>query len=373
MNIILYVFIGISLALLLPGIRIAKRNAFVSHPYPLFMTKGIAGYFSFCILVHHYTNVIRVLPSYNGELQILEYMGVLLVGFFFLFSGYGLIVSYKEKENYLDTFMIRRVCAVLIPFFICNYAYMITALLTGCKFQMNELILAFFGVILLNDHMWFAVEIMLLYLVFYFVFRYIKGEKRKYFLIGLFIIALMTFSFLRGHNLESSIQMNWYQGEWWYNTTPLFFLGMLLGKNRNRFLTFAQKHYIPLITISLIGFVGFWHATSYMLQHHGYWTETAFSKGYADKLMTLSVQLPMVIFFELFLLLLLMKIQFHNPALRFLGKISLELILVQNVFLLYFSDYLPIDYLVYGLYTIVFTVIVATLINKLKLLVLEKK
>jgi membrane-bound acyltransferase YfiQ involved in biofilm formation len=109
------------------------------------MTKGIAGYFAFCILVHHYTNVIRLLPSYNGELQILEYMGVLLVGFFFLFSGYGLIISYKEKENYLDTFMIRRVCAVLIPFFICNYAYMITALLTGCKFQMNELILAFFG------------------------------------------------------------------------------------------------------------------------------------------------------------------------------------------------------------------------------------
>ncbi len=373
MNIILYVFIGISLVLLLPGMKIANRKEFIPHPYPLSMTKGIAGYFSFCILVHQYTNEIRFLPSYNEELLVLEHMGVLLVGFFFLFSGYGLIVSHEEKENYLKTFVVRRVCAVLIPFFICNYAYMITALLMGYKFQINELILAFFGIILLNGHMWFAVEIMLLYLVFYFVFRYIKGEKSKYVLIGLFIITLMTFSFLLGHNLESPIQTNWFYGEWWYNTTPLFFLGMLLGKNRNRFVTFAQKHFISLLTISLVGFVGFWHATSYMLRYHGYWTETAFSKGYADKLMTLSVQLPMVVFFELFLLLLFMKIQFHNPALRFLGKISLELILVQNVFLLYFSDYLPIDYLVYGLYTIVFTVIVATLINKLKLLVLEKK
>lgn len=373
MNFIIFIFIVISLVLILPGIKIAKKNSFIESPFSLNITKGIAGYFAFCALIHQLVNVVCLLPTYQNELIVLEHMGVLLVGFFFLFSGYGLIVSYEEKENYLKTFIVRRVCTVLIPFFICNYAYMTTTLLMGNQFTIKQLIQAFFGIILLNNHMWFAVEILLLYLAFFVIFRYVNKEKYKYIFMGLVVIALIVFSFLLGHDIDNVIQMNWFHGEWWYNTTLLFFLGMLLAKNRISLIGFAQKHYKTLIVIFLTVFIVLWNATEYMLEYHGYWTETPFDQGYGDKLITLSVQLPMVICFEILLLLIMLKVRIHNKLLQLLGKISLEVILLENVFLLCLEDYTTKNLLLYTLFTITGTVMFAILINKIKLIVLEKK
>ncbi len=374
MNFVNIFFIIISLLLLLPGIKIAKRNEFHENPFSLKVTKGIAGYFAFCVLIHHIVIIFWMIPTYNNELLLLEHIGVLIVGFFFLFSGYGLIVSYEEKENYLKTFLFRRVCTVLLPFFLCNYAYMTATLLLGNRFTMKELLLAFCGVILLNSHMWFAVEIMLLYLAFYIIFRYVRSEKLKYVSMCIFVLCLITVSFLLGHDLsKDGKQINWFHGEWWYNTTLLFLLGMFLAKFRQSLIPFAQKHYKWLLTGFAAAFLLLWQATDYMLLHYGYWTDTLFSKGYLDKLMTFSVQLPMVISFEIFLLLALMKIRLHNRCLQFLGKISLELILLQNVFILCFSKWLMRDIRIFILLVLTATLIFATVINKIKLLVLEKK
>lgn len=374
MNFINFLFVVVSLLLLLPGIKIAKRNEFFDHPFSLQNTKGIAGYFAFCVLLHHIVIILRNYPDYYEEFAILEHVGVLLVGFFFLFSGYGLIVSYEEKENYLKTFLFRRICTVLLPYFLCNYAYMTTTLLLGNRFTMKELLLAFFGLILLNSHMWFAVEIMLLYLAFYAIFRYIQREKIKYLFMTLIVLGIITVSFLLGHDFtETGEQISWFHGEWWYNTTFLFFLGMLFAKFRKKIFSFAQTYYKWLVSGSLIVFLILWQATEYMLFNHGYWTETLYSNGYVDKLLTLSVQLPMVIAFEVLLLLILMKIQMHNKCLKFLGKISLELILLENVFLLYFSDWIIRNHRLYTIFVLTGTLFFATIINKIKLWILEKK
>ncbi len=73
------------------------------------------------------------------------------------------------------------------------------------------------------------------------------------------------------------------------------------------------------------------------------------------------------------LLLLLMKVRIHNKALKFLGKISLELILLENVFILYFAEWILRDLRIFVLLVLTATLIFATIINKIKLYVLEKK
>lgn len=374
MNFVNVFFIIISLLLLLPGIKVAKRNEFHEAPFSLNITKGIAGYFAFCVLIHHIVIIFWMIPTYDNQLLLLEHIGVLIVGFFFLFSGYGLIVSYEEKKNYLKTFLFRRVCTVLLPFFLCNYAYMTATLLLGNRFTMKELLLAFFGVILLNSHMWFAVEIMLIYLAFYIIFRYLRTEKAKYISMTIVVLGMIIISFFLGHDLnDNGQQMNWFHGEWWYNTTLLFLLGMLFAKFRKKLIPFAQKHYKCLLAGTSVIFLILWQGTEYMLMNYGYWTETDFSKGYLDKLLTLSVQLPMVISFEIFLLLVLMKVRVHNKCLQFLGKISLELILLQNAFILCFEKWLMRDIRIFILLVLTSTLIFATIINKIKLFVLEKK
>jgi peptidoglycan/LPS O-acetylase OafA/YrhL len=75
-----------------------------------------------------------------------------------------------------------------------------------------------------------------------------------------------------------------------------------------------------------------------MLKAHSYWSEVpGVTKGYQDKFMTLSCQLPMVITFVLLILLITMKIQFKNKILDFLGMISLEIYLLHGLFLDQFS------------------------------------
>lgn len=374
MNNILTLFIIISVLILLPGVQFAPKKDFFDNLFPLTVTKGMQGYLAFLVLFHQLSFQINKMPLYKGRLDSFSEIGVLIVGFYFFFSGYGLIVSVNTKKEYLKTFLIRRVFTVLVPFFLCNYAYMVTTLLCGNQYSTKQLILAFFGVILLNDHMWFAVEIMLLYVVFFLLFTYVPSKKLRFLFMGLFVTILIIVSFLLGHNMNSGIQMNWLQGEWWYNTTLLFYLGMLFAETKEQILPFVKKHYISLVFVFTVLFLLFWKLTGYMLQNHGYWTETKDSMGYLDKLMTFSVQLPAVICFEILLLLLFMKVHFQNRTLEFLGKISLEVILIEKVFMLLLEDIcIHGRFRQYIILTVFLTILSATLINHIKLIVLEKK
>lgn len=370
------IYVILLLAVLLPGAKLAGKGEFVEQPFSLADSKGIQGFFALCILVHHVSLRVRFFDHYAGEMTFFEDIGTLLVGFFFLCSGYGLYVSFRNKEHYLDTFIKRRVVTVMVPFFICNYAYMFTTLMLGHQFTTKELVVAFFGLRLLNDHMWFAVEIMIIYLLFYLTFRYVKKDLWRFTLIGSVLLAMCVVSFLLGHDPgEINIAYTWFRGEWWYNTTPLFFAGMLIGKFRKELVAWVGKYYKVLLPVIGIAFLGFYKATMYMLHvKGGYWTETALDSAYGNKLCTLAVQVPMVLLFEMLVLLILLKVRFDNPVLRFLGKISLEMILLENVFMLFFSErHIQLNIHMYCAIVIVCTIVIATFINWIKLLILAKK
>lgn len=373
MNTLSILILILALIILLPKVKFAQRHTYFEHPYPLEITKAMQGFFAFLISFHQIAVYAPTIRPYLNSLDIFSPIGVLLVGFFFFFSGYGLITSCEEKKDYLKTFLIRRVFAVLIPFFLCNYAYMVTTLLCGNRFTTKDLVLAFFGLILLNDNMWFAVEIMILYLIFYLVYTHVQSPKARLSCMGSLVLLMIFISFLLGHK-RADIQINWFHGEWWYNTTLLFFLGMLFASHKKNLVRFAKKYYWALVAVFIPAFLLFWKLTDYMLKHHGYWTETLTQMGYRDKFLTLSVQLPAVICFEALLLLLFLKVHFNNKMMAFLGKISLEIILIEKVFITTFEKMgLLKNYPIYIFLTVTATIIASALINLLKSIIIEKK
>lgn len=375
MNITVWIYSIMLLVILLAGASYAGRDKFIDNFFALGTTKAMQGYFALWILIHHIALSLRFYDFYRDELVFFENLGTLFVGFFFLCSGYGLIYSYETKPGYLDTFVKRRVITVLVPFFICNYAYMITGLILGNQFTTGQLVRAFFGILLLNDHMWFAVEIMILYMIFYFIFRYIRDERLCYVCMAICILVMMIGSFLAGHNTENTEMVAaWFKGEWWYNTTPLFFVGMMGAKYRNSLTEFAKKYYKRLVVLLVAAFLILYHFTIRKINAGGYWTESANDMAYGDKLQTLALQLPMVLCFELLVVLILMKVQFHNRVLVFLGKISLEVILLEKVFMLIFAER-PVFHNVnmYSCAVVVATILFAACIEKIKRIVLEKK
>ncbi len=361
------------LILLGVGCKLAPKKEFVEDYFSLTISKGLQGFFAVCIIFHHCSVWLQNFDCVDNLFTHYFYTPVLLVGFFFFCSGYELMTSLHAKDNYLKGFIQKRVLTVLVPFFICNYIYMIMTQLYGRQYTILQLIAAFFGILLINSQMWFAIEIMILYLIFYMLFKKIKNENRALSIMGICIVLIITGSLFLGHSgLDYGAEF-WFQGEWWYNTTIFFFVGMLFAKNKTNITKWLQRYYVPIFTVCVIGFSILLWWNHILIDEGIYWTETEESLMVLDKLKGLSVQTPMVFFFMVLMLLAMMKVRIHNKMLVFLGKISLEIILINYLFIMTL-DFIRVRYgmLLYLALVVVCTLCVAIVLYKIKQIILER-
>ncbi len=367
-----YLVVGLLFVILLHGVKVVSLDENMDQAFSLKNSKAFQGFLAGFVIMHHIYIILHNEMGYEGSLELFKHTGVIIVGFFFFCSGYGLITSLNEKENYLKGFMKKRVCTVLVPFFICNYTYMIATLLMGKTYSMNNLLYAFFGLKLLNSQMWFAVEILILYICFYLIFRFIQNEKVAYIVMGLLVVAMIVWSLLLGHDRTDEVVGTWFRGEWWYNTSFIFYIGMLVARFKDVLIPRIKKHYyLCLVAFSALS-IGLGFITRYLIAEKGYWIETTSYMGYAEKFQTLAFQLPMVACLVAVILLIMMKARFYNKALSMLGKISLEIILINNVFIMGFIKLAVNHEFLYVMLVFVATTLAAMIIYRIKLWALDK-
>ena len=323
------ILIALALILLI-GIKPSKLREWQEEPLSLDKSKAIQGFAAVAIIVHHLS---QELAEKAGAIGFFTELGVLFVGIFFFFSGYGLYTSLKTKENYLKGFLKKRLVTILVPFYMCILVFTAAACIGGMKFTPVQLLGILSGWFLLNQHMWYIVEIAILYLAFYIIYRFIKNRTAATVVMGIFVIAMMAGSLVLCHGKDMSAS-GWFQGEWWYNSSFLFVIGIIVSKHSEGLRRIARKGYIVLLVIfgALTGLLG--PQTQYMLKNYSYWSEIpGETRAILDKLRCLSVQLPWIICFVIFLILVMMRVRFGNPVLKFLGSISIELYLIHNLFL----------------------------------------
>ncbi|NLG03214.1 MAG: acyltransferase [Clostridia bacterium] len=326
------------------GFKKSAKGEFHEDFMSLKVTKGLQGFAAVGIMLHHLVQSITKYGEINyGPLNLFNDVGVLFAGMFFFFSGYGLMVSLETKPNYLDTFVKKRFPVILIPFYLVNLIFVVcngvfNNLFIGEAIKPGEVMLALSGFVLMNTHLWFIVEICVLYVLFYIIFRLIKNRNAAYAVMGICTVALIIISVLLGHDYESFSGGVWFKGEWWYNTTILFFIGMTIAKFKDAVFAAVKKHYAVFMTVGFVLFAVLFVLTRYVMMNHGYYTETEVSMGYADKFITLIVQTLMAAAGILFFMMLTMKLQFSNKILDFLGKISMELYMLHNLFIMTMTD-----------------------------------
>lgn len=329
-------FIILILAILLWNAKAKRGKEFYEDAFCLDKTKGLQGFCAIGIMLHHMAQIITQNNQLDkGFLNLFCDIGVVFVGIFFFCSGFGLYTSFRNKPNYINGFLRKRLSAILIPFYVGNTIFVVTTILFGAKYKPSELISAFTGWVLMNTQLWYIVDIFILYIVFYFLFRFIKKESVAFWFMGIFVVGFMTFSLLLGHDTNTISGGAWLKGEWWYNGIFVFFVGMTFARYYPFLVNMIQKSYWICLAIGICGSSVFYALTEIMLKTKGYWSETENYAGYLEKVQTLSCQLPMIIFIVITFLLITMKVQFKNKALTFLGKISLELYIIHNLFLTY--------------------------------------
>ena len=306
------------------------------------------------------------------------YYGILAVAFFFFCSGFGLVKRWTTDPSYFKGFMKRRIFTVLVPFFICNYIYLTDAILMNIKngqsFDFVEVICSFFGVFLINNQMWFAVEIMILYAMFRLVFSRVRKPLTGIIIMTGIVLLMMGIGLLAGHS-ESIVMSYWFRGEWWYNTILMFPLGMLYAYQEERINKIIRGAFTSLLIASSILFVILDFVHRGLIKKSIYWTEYENAKHpILDKLTGLGVETVFEIIFLLLILVLFSRFKFNNPVLKFLGKISLEAIMLNYLMCLklYFI------YERFGIYAYlpsVFagTLVAASFVYLIKNIVLERR
>ncbi len=321
-------------------ISIAGKGEWKEDFLSLPVSKALLGMFAVLIVLHHIAQTLGNLEMEKGPLVVLEQVGVIFVGMFFFFSGYGLLHSKMSKENYLSGFLKKRLPGILVPFYFCIIIFVAFALIMKLPMSTTEMVAYLCGWCLINTHMWYIVEIAFLYVAFFIIFRFVKNTKVGIALMAAVITGIVVASMLSGHGPECASDM-WLQGEWWFNTTYMFLIGMLVAQHENAIVEFAKKYYAVLLLICVLAAVGLFFPTAQMLEEGNYYCEFApeLSVGqiFVIKGKTFLCQFGMVFFAECTILLLMMKVRCQNAVMDFLGKISLELYLIHNLYLMMFA------------------------------------
>ena len=330
-----FVFYSILAVILLIGVKPAGRGLWRETSLSLHTSKGLLGFCAVGIMLHHMSQTIYFANEDPGILLFMVDIGVCFVGMFFFFSGYGLYSSLRDKPDYLKGFLRGRLPAILVPFYMCNFVFILGSYLFGYEFKKGELAPYLTGVILMNSQMWYIVEILIMYLLFYIVFRLIKNRNAACAVYIVLTLILIGFSLRLGHDKTTPTQGLWFHGEWWYNTTLLMPAGMLFAKWEKQILGFVRKFYGIVLIVSVLMTAFLYKETMFMIQNKGYWYEWDGYAGYKEKVQTLAVQTPFVLMTVFTVIVILQKIECGNKILDFLGSIALELYLIHNLFLLY--------------------------------------
>ena len=352
-----YVVYGLLLCLIVWGMRVAGKGRFNDDFMSLEATKCLQGICAVCVMLHHISQTAAFRQA--NELTLFPEVGFWFVGVFFFCSGYGLIKSMREKRDYLKTFPRKRLLTVLIPFYTMTVAFAVYDVAVGNHMDASQWILSAFGLVLINSHAWYIVVITLLYVAFYFAFTRLKSERKAFFAMGLFILAQMALGIVWGHlawwagepfwwqtpdgfSTASWWMMPcalWFQGEWWINSTILFFIGMLFARFEGHVVAWLKRAYWLKLAVAFSALVGFHLASGLVMDKFSYWTEFGPDRtlGIADKYACLASQTLLVMAFVVFVFMGMMKARSINPVTKFLGKIALEIYLMHNLLLMRFS------------------------------------
>lgn len=320
-------------------------------------TKSLRGLSAMLILFHHISQEQAFIDA--NQIQVFRRLGPALVAIFFFCSGYGLIKNYDTKPKYLDGFLKKRIgFGLLIPFYVNIILYTIYYLIVGAQYEPMEWITKILGLTLMNSFAWFPIVLILMYLLFYFVFKYIKNQKIGFVIILLFILGQGIFFCYWGHfawwagstenwwlapNAFDKVpwwmreRVLWYFGEWWVNATIGFFVGMIFARKEKRIFTWFKSRYSLKLILSILVFITFQILTVYCQRTFGYWSEYE-GRGpqIGSKMICYISQLPQMCSFLVMIYAIRMKISISNPITEFFGKYSLHTYLMNFIPLVYF-------------------------------------
>ncbi len=268
---------------------------------------SLRGLFALEIVLGHCVRYEQCILTPLGNFMLLG------VGFFFFISGYGLTRSFHTKPEYMDTFIRHRVgklCLIAIGAVIVNT---IIAYLSPIKTDFRSIpstAQSFVRAIYLRNN-WYIWELMILYFVFYLVFKYLK--KNRIAAVCILIVTICAMLYAGGYT------------RCWFASIFCFPAGILFYENKDRLTGFIRslKGIVTTLSILSVGLV---------LSLIDYPSITGLPFETTEMIYSLGNNIMCIGFMSL----LITGLSYFKPGnivLRFLNSIATELYLFQFIFL----------------------------------------
>lgn len=367
-----YAVYALCIALLVWGGKFAgfKAGQFHEDSASLAVMKSLRGFAAVGVILHHISQEDAFQWAGGrgrpGELDLFVNAGFLFVAVFFFCSGYGLIKSLETKPDYLDGFMKKRVVKTLVvPYYVSIVIYGLFRFLTGERLPAAQWITNCLGLTMMNEYAWYPIIAAILYTAFCLIFRNIQNRRLCFALMACVIVLLGLGFCFNGHFAWWAGETNWWltpggqrhakwwmqqkvlwlSGEWWVNSCPALFIGMLFARFEDRIRAwFARSYWLKLLLL-LVLTAAATLLSGFVQYVFGYWTEFAGNgPGIQDKLITYLGQIPQGMLVTVLLFAVMLKYRAENPVSRFFGSISLESYMMNLIaiasfrFLLYQDD-----------------------------------
>lgn len=335
MNYLVYIIYPVLLGLILWGIKVFKKEEWNEELMSLGQTKYLQGFMAILIVIHHISQEMCASWQYYDTfpgLNMFVPIGYIFVGVFFFGSGYGLFASYVNKPNYLSKgFLRKRVLPLLIGFYIMNWLFTLVRFFLGQDMNAKTVVSYLTGFGMSDSYTWFALVISLFYLIFYIVFKNCK--KNRILIVGITVSIIS----LVGIGLDHYGYIMC--GEWWYNANHLFWIGMVVAKNKDKLFRWAQKNYIFKLIISVLLLAAGLFLAEYARNTFSYYYEgyLPFLQVVAHRWVRLICEMIASAAFVFAILMIGMKVKIGNKVLGFFGTITFELYMAHGLVVELFS------------------------------------
>ncbi len=274
--------------------------------------QSLRGMAALLVLLHHMAPMTR-----NGVLLHRLFSiggGSLAVALFFFLSGYGLQKQYmKNREVYRHSFLKKRIPSILIPWAFFAVLYWLVYYSLGKVYTFANLIDDLRNGIPFVAYSWYLMALLFFYLLFWIHISLFRNHGQKH-------IRWMPFIGCGWYVLYALICIRLKYLIFWYDTAHLLPVGMFFAVYEKEILQMLKNRRLYVAATAMSAFL--WILGT-----------NIFSFGLPMNIYSFYlVSLLRIFSFVMMVILLRQKLQIDNPALRYLGKISMETYLIHGLF-----------------------------------------
>ena len=284
-----------------------------------------------------FVHIAQYCPGGWGFVLMAKLGHLLVAGFFFL-SGYSLQSRYMAQADYCKTFLRKRLLGVLLPYVVVSAVYWSYYNLLGMGYDLWDVLTLFAQGKPVASFSWYIPAILTFYLAFWGLMRLCKRNYGVMVLGGavwfaVYCVVCLVLGF----------------GKWWYISAFPVVWGMAWAVRGKAIEACLKKHFWLVFVPVVLAFAGIVILEN---QLHMGRLNTALEACAAT-------------LFVAGLMVLLYKLRLGNPVLRSLGRLSMELYLMQGLAIMVLrSRWIYVKSpLLYGGLVLVMTVVFAAVVH----------